>query len=59
MSEILQFSNRAEFRNWLMENHDSDPREYDWFLGKRRAKNQLKLERPWKRRFVLGGSTDK
>ena len=24
MSEILQFSNRAEFRNWLMENHDSD-----------------------------------
>ena len=22
MSEILQFSNRAEFRNWLMENHD-------------------------------------
>ena len=58
MSEILQFSNRAEFRNWLMENHDSD--QGVWLvLGKKAGQKQLKLERPWKRRFVLGGSTDK
>ena len=58
MSEILQFSNRAEFRNWLMENHDSD-QEYVGFWEKKAGQKQLKLERPWKRRFVLGGSTDK
>ena len=34
-------------------------REYGWFLGKKAGQKQLKLERPWKRRFVLGGSTDK